>query len=114
MLANCLEVSKIIASPPNRENILCEFCGKIFQDYVEHYVCNCTKTMVERETYWEIINNTQDLDVACYLHNISDDKLVDIMLGGPCSMFTELDSHIELLVTCINFLCKLSQNVQIF
>ncbi len=61
MLSICLHVCKIITSPPNKETILCENCGYTFHNFVEHYVCNCPHTLLERETFWEIINNTQPI-----------------------------------------------------
>ena len=114
MLQKCLDVCKIITSPPNKETILCEYCGHTFHDFVEHYICNCPHTLQERETFWEIINNSQPIDIACNLHNVCDTELCDILLGAPCDFICDRDSHSSFLVICINFLSKLLDQVQMY
>ena len=44
------QVAKVIA-PPMKIYYICEFCGKIFQDRLEHHVYHCGHTNNERDTF---------------------------------------------------------------
>ena len=56
MKDKCFQVTKVIAALLNYEDLLYEFCGKIFQNRLEH-VCHCGHTTNERDTFWEIVTN---------------------------------------------------------
>ena len=67
MLGTCVNVAKIIAAPPNEDDLLCEHCGYIFRDKMVHYACNCSYTLPEREMFWNIIHNGHKVELAALL-----------------------------------------------
>ena len=113
MLGKCYTVAKIIACPPSNEPYLCEFCGYVFQDKVVHYCCYCSYTSEERDTFWDIINNSLSIEAASYLYNLPDDDSVDIVLGGPFPLIINYKEHASFLVIAINYLHKLLDKVEL-
>ena len=112
MLAKCYNVAKLIACPPSNEAYLCEFCGYVFKDKIVHYCCNCSYTNEERNTFWDIINNSLSIEAASNLYNVSDDEFVDIVLGRPFPLISNYKEHVSFLVISINFLHKLLDKVE--
>ena len=111
MLETCLLVAKIVACPIGVDDILCEFCGKLFKDKVEHYVCLCSRTSEERDGFWDTVNNRLSIDMAGYLYNLEDSDFINILLGGPCGLFQNDESHIEFLKVSYYFLAKLINKI---
>lgn len=114
MLVKCVCVAKIIATPPNQDKMLCEYCGHIFKDWVVHYCCNCSHTVLQREQFWDIVHNAHSMELAVFMYNQTDDDLVDILLGAPCMYLEDIEMHINFLCVAINFLYKLMSKVTLF
>ena len=112
MLPKCYNVAKLIACPTSNEAYLCEFCGYIFNDKIIHYCCNCSHTSEDRDTFWDIINNSLSIEAASNLYNFSDDDFVDILLGGPFPLISTYEEHVSFLVISINYLHKLLDKVE--
>ena len=68
MLEKCLKVAKVIASGDSQDLLLCEFCGRLFRDRVVHYACVCSHTALIRETFWDIVNNEQPIELAVFFY----------------------------------------------
>ena len=113
MLSKCYTVAKVIANPCADEAFLCEFCGRLFTDKIEHYVCDCNYTQEERDTFWDILYNTYPISVSTALFNMSDSDMVDILLGGPFNAITDMKDHIHFMTIAINFISKLSKKVNL-
>ena len=86
MLDKCIKASKVIAHPPQDDNILCEHCGRFFQDAAYHYITQCSSTNEHRDRFWDKIHNSMSVELAAYLLNIEDHQLVVIILGAPCDL----------------------------
>ena len=110
----CFRVAKIIACPINTNTLLCEFCGKIFHDLLEHYVCNCCHTILERDIFWNIITDTLDVQTAVTLFHLDDKAFVNTLLGAHHAMFNCNCLHSQFMVIAINFLCKLLDKVSLY
>ena len=113
MLSSCLKVAKVIASVPNKDELLCEFCGKMFVDQVVHYVCDCCYTRTERDVFWDIMHDNVDIEICADLFNLEDSDLVDVILGGPYQHIDTIELHVEFLCIAFNFICKLMDKVSL-
>ena len=107
MLDICLKVAQIIATPPKDEELLCEYCGCIFKDWVVHYACHCSHTQEEQEYFWNIIDNHAEINLTVFLYNIEDSDFVNILLGGPCHLFDNVQCHSEFLKISLNFITRI-------
>ena len=66
----------------NRQE-LCHICGSFYNDITTHIVLNCTLTEKVRDELWCCIINISDIMFSVYLHSLSSDSLIHILLGGP-------------------------------
>ena len=115
MRNKCYTVSKLIAYPSKSEDqILCEYCGIIFQDSLVHYVNNCCAFGEERDKFWDILSNTCSIELSAGLYNLDDDSMTNVLLGGPWKLITEVTDHIDFMCISINFLFKLMSKVNLF
>ena len=114
MLETCLKVGKVIADPPQQDPLLCEYCGNVFVDKMEHYVCNCPHTSDEREQFWNIMNNEADIELAAFLFSVSDNELINILLGAPCRYLDNIKSHTDFLRISINYVAKIMDKITAF
>ena len=100
-------MAQVIATPPTEEDLLCEYCGRIFKDWVVHYACHCSHTHEEQEQFWDINDNHSDIDLTVFLCNIEDDNYVDILLGGPCHLLDNVQCHCEFLKISFNHITRI-------
>ena len=94
----CLQVAKVIAAPPTYEALLCEFCGNIFQDRLENYVCECGHTSSDKDTFWDSVTNVFDIQFTVDLFTREEKLLVNVLLGAPQKAFDnwQLSLHVDL------------------
>ena len=59
----------------------CVYCSKEFTDFLEHYICSCSKYKDTREFYWYLVLNKCSVHTSTYLYNLPDDLLVCVILG---------------------------------
>ena len=111
----CFNTAKLIAyQTAEEETLLCEFCGRIFNDYVLHYALQCPHTELQRNAFWDKICNYFDVELSAYLYNLDDTDLANVILGGPCSMIQNKKTHLEFMKYAIIFLSKIMEEVKLY
>ena len=81
-------VKLTVEIPTQYEVTLCESCGLLFNDTLQHRVTSCCRFSSERESFWTFITDNFPIDVHVALHNMEDDELIEAMLGAP-TVFVE-------------------------
>ena len=115
MLEKCYNVGKVIAySTKSNDALLCHFCGEFYTDSPKHFIITCSHTVVERESFWDIVTNEMGVSISAYLNNLEDDDIVPVILGSPCDVLEDLYEHTEFLRIAINFINKLLSKVDLF
>ena len=114
MLQRCFQAAKALAYPHIWDTgILCEYCGIVTMDYLEHYTLSCTHTSDERDTMWQIITNSLDVEISAYLNNLPDEEFLVILLGGPGCVLTDIKTHVAFMVISVNFLSKVLNKINV-
>ena len=111
MLDTCVKVAKVIAEAPAKDELLCEYCGCLFKDFLVHYICQCSETRQERDHFWNIRDNQVDIAFAAFLYNAEDCDFVDLLLGAPCDFLDNIDDHIHFLRMSFNYIAKVMDKV---
>ena len=115
MLPKCFQVAKALAYPHiSQMKILCEYCGKLSDDALFHYIIDCYYVQDERETFWQMTTDILGVEAASYLYNLYDDQLLEVMFGGPSEFFTDYDHHISFLSISVNYMTKVFGKINIF
>ena len=112
---HCFKTAKLIAyQTAEEETLLCEFYGRIFNDYVLHYALQCPHTELQRNAFWDKICNHFDVEISAYLHNLDDANMVYVLMGGPCSVIQHKNTHFEFMKYAITFLSKIMDEVKLY
>jgi hypothetical protein len=71
----------------------CAHCSGRFHNSLEHFVVHCDKFAFNRECYWMAIVNQSKVEFSSFLYNLSDDELIETMLGKPIPQRLNLSSE---------------------
>ena len=95
MSDKCYCVAKLICRCIATEEILCEYCGRMYLDVVMHFICTCEQTVDLREALWIAITNDFDISIGVAIYNLDDLSFTNILLGAellvPLNQSTELN-----------------------
>ena len=109
------KVASILVNPFSQDDdLLCEFCGYLHRDSLTHYAVNCYHTAAERLKFWDILTNSFSVEISAAIFNLEDDQFTNVLIGGPCEVITDVNTHIDFMVVSINFLFKLMSKVSLF
>ena len=94
------KIAKIICRKLPDTVQLCEFCGRKYEDIIEHLCCLCSKSESLREQFWTGLTNDFDIKIAVYLYNLDDEQFTNTLLGAPL----HIDLNIETLKCVSSYL----------
>ena len=80
--AQLLKLTKLVCLPTYTVPLTCELCGTEYHDVVEHIFVYCPDMMDVRDSMWEELVNTLDVEDFVDLWNKPDDETLDILLGA--------------------------------
>ena len=73
----------LLTTPSENVDFLCDGCGQLSEDKLEHRVVSCPVHTMHREAFWDFINNHCPIELAAHLNNLEDMVFVDTLLGAP-------------------------------
>jgi len=77
----------------NRQ-LLCDKCGILYQNIIEHLLVSCDRTRDKRDEFWQDIINIDPIDFSVHMDNLSSTDFICTVLS--CDTTYELDQD-ELL-----------------
>jgi hypothetical protein len=82
--ANFTLMGKLLTIHTNQmlNPLLCPHCGMFYKDSVLHYGAVCNYTFGFRDRFHEIVVNRFNVHVSTEVHNASDERLLELMLGA--------------------------------
>ena len=115
MVNKCYKAAKALAyTHITGSALLCEYCGRLVEDPLLHYALQCQHVHEEREIFWGIIIDTFTAETGAFLHNLEDEKFLEVMLGGPNDQFHKYEEHVAFMAIGINYLNKMFEKVNHF
>ena len=78
----CYSVAKLLCTPYAKSLYLCEYCGRLYCDAIEHFCCVCDKTEQIRERFWSQVTNDFEIEICVYLNNLNDFEFTCALLGA--------------------------------
>jgi exonuclease III len=105
-LQKCFVIASYIAQP-SKDVILCEFCGRLIYDQLEHFATVCDKTLCARENFWSKVTNIFPVQFSAYLNNLDEKSLLDTMLGAQLGCYISEEQYTIFLLMCIDLMFDL-------
>ena len=89
----------------NRQ-LLCDKCGKLYQNIIEHLLVSCDRTRDKRDDFWQDIINIDPIDFSVYMDNLSSIDFICTVLS--CDTTYELDQDELLLFSkmCLHYVAS--------
>ena len=104
--------AKLICRVSNDNHILCEFCGRLYVDKLEHFAWNCYKTREDKNLYWNFLINDFDVSISAHMFSLENDEFVDCLLGANMEIDIEEAVDERLMFLNMNFLSTLYPQMQ--
>ena len=103
-LYQCYAVGKYLAEPMNQDEELCEFCGRIFVNKLDHRLTACENYTEMRENFWSCIVNTFPCQFSVFLFNLENADLIKTLLGAPLNAITlNEEDYVKFLLVSLDF-----------
>ena len=99
-----LNIVKLCAFPEQSEQCLCNECGLIYTDTVEHYIMRCQRLVDIRADTWDCILDEVTCQTEVMILNLSDERTLDTLLSNNNHIFIEKESH-------ANFICNVAKHI---
>ena len=55
------------------EKLLCEYCGKMFSDELQHLACSCDKMQDLQDQFWQRLIDEFDINISVYMFAVDDE-----------------------------------------
>ena len=103
-LYQCYAVGKYLAEPMNQDEELCEFCGRIFVNKLDHRLTACENYTEMRENFWSCIVNTFPCQFSVFLFNLENADFIKTLLGAPLNAITlNEEDYVKFLLVSLDF-----------
>ena len=80
---NLFKLGTLMCLPVSDESLTCNnICHRNYTDVTEHIMMQCTGLNDCRNSMWEEIVNVLNVETSVELWNMSDEKILDILLGA--------------------------------
>ena len=101
-----MRIIHMLSLPEEFDNeMMCDLCGSILVDPVEHVLMRCTQLNSIRDVFWDDLLNMFGVEFESDLFNRSDNDIIEIFLGKHwnCPQNVNVDA----------FLCKVAEMLDI-
>ena len=108
LTSKCFQVARLICRDSYDDPLLCEFCGKMYNDVLKHRCLSCDNYKEDRDQFWHILINDFSIDLSVAVFHLDDDDFLCVLLGGVNEIKIEDFEEDRFLKLCINFICKMN------
>ena len=98
----------MICCDKNESEILCEYCGRFYQDNLVHFACNCYRFKDIQDIFWQHLIDHFDVAISVQLFSLDDEHLIDCLLGAPIGVDINEFEENKLAIHCFNYICSLN------
>ncbi len=97
----------LIRKPHNDPEVLCDRCGKFFEDPSIHAICNCDSNNETRDEFWSDVININPIDFNIHLGNMTDLELTWTLLSCHTDFQLDDDHKETFEIICVKYFYKL-------